>query len=189
MPAIALSAPAPSATNVFRLLSARVNVPKLQALAIPGLDLSVDALVKDTSVQKKQILVVEDDPYIARTISWNLWEAGYVVSTAEDGLAALHAFDTGDFALVTLDLMLPMISGFRLARLFKRARPEVPVMIISSLSFEESEEVARTGVDDFLTKPFDPQLLVDKVRFHLHPTTHHPFINRSHRVQRAFATA
>jgi DNA-binding response OmpR family regulator len=132
------------------------------------LDLSCDALSKDAAVQKKQILVVEDDPNVARTICWNLWEAGYEVTTAEDGLAALHAFDAGDFALITLDLMLPMISGFRLAKLFKRARPETPVMIVSSLSFQEAEEVARAGVDDFLTKPFDPRVLIDKVRFHVH---------------------
>jgi DNA-binding response OmpR family regulator len=146
-------------------------------------------LVKDTSMQKKQILVVEDDPYVAWMITWNLQDAGYAVSTADDGLAALRAFDTEDFALVTLDLMLPMISGFRLARLFKRTRPEVPVLVISSLSFEESVEVARAGVDDFLTKPFDPQLLVDKVRFHLHPSTHHPFIAPTHHGQRVLATA
>jgi DNA-binding response OmpR family regulator len=140
-------------------------------------------------VQKKQILVVEDDPYVAWMITCNLQDAGYAVSMAEDGLAALRAFDTEDFALVTLDLMLPMISGFRLARLFKRTRPEVPVLVISSLSFEESVEVAHVGVDDFLTKPFDPQLLVDKVRFHLHPSTHHPFISPAHHRQRALATA
>jgi two-component system alkaline phosphatase synthesis response regulator PhoP len=131
-------------------------------------------------VQKKQILVVEDDPNVARTICWNLWEAGYSVTTAEDGLTALHAFDAGDFALITLDLMLPMISGFRLAKLFKRARPETPVMIVSSLSFQEAEEVARAGVDDFLTKPFDPQMLIDKVRFHVHRSRHLPVVQYAH---------
>jgi DNA-binding response OmpR family regulator len=149
----------------------------------------VDALVKDAAMQKKQILVVEDDPTIARTICWNLWEAGYAVSAVEDGLAALHAFDTGNFALVTLDLMLPMISGFRLARLFKRARPEIPVLIISSLDFQEAEEVARAGVNDFLTKPVDPQMLLDKVRFHLRPSTQPTIIDFPNRIQRAYATA
>jgi DNA-binding response OmpR family regulator len=153
--------------------------PATLAVTRRWLDLSWDALEKDATVQKKQILVVEDDPNVARTICWNLWEAGYSVTAAEDGLAALHAFEAGDFSLITLDLMLPMISGFRLAKLFKRSRPETPVMIVSSLSFQEAEEVARAGVDDFLTKPFDPQILIDKVRFHVHrsrqvPVVKHP---------------
>jgi DNA-binding response OmpR family regulator len=150
--------------------------PATLAVTRRWLDLSCDTLEKDAAVQKKQILVVEDDPNVARTICWNLWEAGYSVTAAVDGLTALHAFDAGDFALVTLDLMLPMISGFRLAKLFKRARPETPLMIVSSLSFQEAEEVARVGVDDYLTKPFDPQILLDKVRFHVHRSRHFPIV-------------
>jgi DNA-binding response OmpR family regulator len=43
----------------------------------------------------------------------------------------------------------------------------VPVIVVTALSFEEAEEIARAGVDDFVTKPFDPQQLVAKIRYHL----------------------
>jgi DNA-binding response OmpR family regulator len=84
-----------------------------------------------------------------------------------DGLEALDLFETWSPSLVTLDLRLPTISGFRLIELFKRQRPDVPVIAATALDFEEAVEVARSGADDFITKPFDPRLLVAKVQFQL----------------------
>ena len=115
----------------------------------------------------QRILVVEDDPQIAYVLYWNLLVTGYAVTVAGDGLSAMRAFDTGEIALVTVDLMLPLISGFRLVKAFKRARPDIPVVVISSLTFEEAEEVAQSGVNDFLTKPFDPRRFIDMVQYHL----------------------
>ncbi len=116
----------------------------------------------------ERILVVEDDPQVAEIICWNLRAAGYPVTVVADGLAAIQAFDREHPALVTVDLMLPSVSGFRLVALFKRERPEVPVLVVSALTFEEADDAARAGADDFVTKPFDPRTLVEKIDYHLH---------------------
>ncbi len=116
----------------------------------------------------ERILVVEDDPQVAEIICWNLRAAGYPVTVVADGLEAIKAFDRERPALVTVDLMIPTVSGFRLVALFKRERPEVPVLVVTALAFEEAEETAHAGADDFITKPFDPAVLVRKIDDHLH---------------------
>jgi DNA-binding response OmpR family regulator len=124
--------------------------------------------------EKERILVVEDDPAFADLLQLHLAAAGYVVRVSVDGLAALRAFEEERPALVTLDLALPAISGFRLVQLFKRRRPEIPVLVVTALAFEEAEDTAYAGADDFLTKPFDPDQLVQKVEFHLRPSRRRP---------------
>jgi DNA-binding response OmpR family regulator len=117
--------------------------------------------------EKPPILVVEDDPRIAQFLSWNLQRLGHRVTIAADGLAALQAFDAAPPALVTLDLTLPGVSGFRLIRLFKRNRPYIPVLVVSGMSYEEAEDAVRAGADEFLTKPIEFATLRAKVSYHL----------------------
>jgi DNA-binding response OmpR family regulator len=115
----------------------------------------------------ERILVVEDDRSIAVLYGIHLVAAGYAVSIAADGLAALHDLDEHPPSLVVLDLQLPLVSGFRLLQVIKRASSDVSVLVVTSLAFEEAEEVARAGADDFLTKPIDPEVLLQKVTYHL----------------------
>src|SRR5437762_7028406 len=98
---------------------------------------------------ERQILVVEDDPQIAEVIQLNLSAAGFKVTVVQDGLEALVKFDAARQELVTIDLNLPTVSGFRLAKLFKRIAPDLPVIVVSGLAFEEAEEIARAGVNDY----------------------------------------
>ena len=113
------------------------------------------------------ILVVEDDRDFAEILAVNLSNAGYDVAIASDGLSALRAFEAELPALVTLDLSLPIMSGFRLIQLFKRLRPEVPVIVVTALNFEEAEEAAWAGADDFVTKPLDPTMVIEKANHFL----------------------
>ncbi len=122
-----------------------------------------------TMAEAARILIVEDDPHIGVILALKLREAGLDVRVAADGLEALEIFETWHPALVTLDLAIPTISGFRLIALFKRWRPDVPVIVATALDFEDAVEVARSGADDFLTKPFDLALLLRKIGFHLRP--------------------
>ena len=117
----------------------------------------------------EKILVVEDESDIAEVMQVNLEAAGYTVVVARDGLAALRLFDSEHPDLITLDLGVPKISGFRLLSLFKRAESPgpVPVIVVTALSFEEGEEVAHAGADEFITKPVDPRELVARVAFTL----------------------
>jgi len=119
-------------------------------------------------LKSERILVVEDDPQVAEILQWNLFAAGYPVTVVEDGLAALRAFDDERPALVTIDLNVPTVSGFRLVELFKRHAPDVPILVVTALAFEEAEEIARAGAEDFVTKPFDPFELVRKIEYYLH---------------------
>ena len=116
-------------------------------------------------LKKEQILVVEDDPQVAEILQWNLYAEGYLVKVVEDGLSALRAFDEERPALVTIDLNVPTVSGFRLVQLFKRHAPDLPVVVVTASMFEEAEDAAQAGADDFITKPFDPYQLVRRVNF------------------------
>lgn len=116
-------------------------------------------------LKSERILVVEDDPEVAEILQWNLFAAGYPVTVAQDGLAALRAFDDESPALVTIDLNMPKVSGFRLVELFKRYAPNVPVLVVTALAFEEAEEIAHTGADDFVSKPFDPYKVVQNIEY------------------------
>ncbi len=118
-------------------------------------------------LKDERVLVVEDDAEIAEVIEWNLYLAGYPVTVVPDGLAALRAVDEIRPRLITVDLNVPEVSGFRLLTLFKRYAPDVPVVVVTGSSFQEVEEVAHTGAVDFITKPFDPYELVRRVDYHL----------------------
>ncbi|MBI2942306.1 MAG: response regulator transcription factor [Chloroflexi bacterium] len=116
---------------------------------------------------RPKVLVIEDELALADVLHSNLEGAGYDVVVTTDGLAALDAFERERPDLVTLDLRIPTISGFRLLQLIKRAQDGagVPVIVISALSFEEGEEVAHHGADDYVTKPFEPSDLVARVDY------------------------
>jgi two-component system catabolic regulation response regulator CreB len=109
------------------------------------------------------ILVVEDEPAIAESLSYSLRREGYAVDTARtvvDAEARVAGVD-----LVILDLMLPDGSGFDLlARLRRRDAP--PAVIILSSRDHEADRVAglETGADDYVTKPFSPREVVARVR-------------------------
>lgn len=118
-------------------------------------------------LKDQRILVVEDDPQMAEIIEWNLIAAGYPVTVVNDGVAALRKFDEEHPGIVTIDLNVPEVSGFRLVKLFKRYSPELPVIVVTAASFEEAEDIAHDGADDFLAKPFDPRQLIQKVEYHL----------------------
>jgi DNA-binding response OmpR family regulator len=114
-----------------------------------------------------RVLIVEDDLSLAELYALHLRAIGLDVRVAVDGLVALEIFDTWSPALVSLDLLIPTISGFRLLGLLKKRRPDVPVIVVTALDFQEAEDIARSGADDFLTKPFDLVLLQRKVLAYL----------------------
>ena len=128
---------------------------------------------KEASMAKVKVLVAEDDPEFAEALRVNLEAAGYQVASAADGLEALRLLDEQQPDLATVDLMMPVVSGFRLVTLLKRRRPSgpLPVIVVTGLDFEEAAEVALAGADDFVTKPADPRELVRRVGFALEKVT------------------
>lgn len=115
----------------------------------------------------EKILVVDDDPDIARFIEVNLSSAGYDVAVAYDGPEALEAVTTHRPDLVLLDIMLPKMDGFEVALELRRQARLTGMAIIVVSAKGMSEDRLRglaIGVDDYIVKPFDPDLLLARVR-------------------------
>ena len=111
----------------------------------------------------QRVLVVEDEPAIAESISYALKRDGYSVSIAPTVADAERELETVD--LVVLDLILPDGSGFDLLGQIRQRGTGIAVIILSSRD-EEADRVAalETGADDYVTKPFSPREIVARVR-------------------------
>jgi len=116
---------------------------------------------------KFRVLVIEDDAEVARLILLNLARAGLDCRYAPDGPTGLAAFKEAEPHLVLLDLMLPGFDG-RAVCMQIREKSTVPVIIMTALAGEEPQlQCFKLGADDFVSKPFNPKLLVARVVAHL----------------------
>jgi len=110
------------------------------------------------------ILVIEDEPQIARLARDYLEKHGYRVLLAGDGPGGLAAARRESPDLVLLDLLLPGMDGREVCRRL-RAESAVPIIMLTALA-EDSDQIVglELGADDYLTKPFSPAVLVARVR-------------------------
>ena len=120
------------------------------------------------------ILLVDDEPRIARIARDYLEHAGYAVVTAGDGKEALDLARAQPPSLVVLDLNLPGIDGLQVARLLRRDG-DIPIIMLTA-RVEESDRLAGLdlGADDYITKPFSPRELVARVKAVLRRTASEP---------------
>jgi CheY-like chemotaxis protein len=116
---------------------------------------------------KKLVLIVEDEPdnrEIIRTVVEEI--VGYEAALASDGEAALQAIATRTPDLILMDLMMPVLNGFETIRALKAqsATERIPIIAVSALSRPRDQEQAfEAGADDYISKPFDLDLLADKI--------------------------
>jgi DNA-binding response OmpR family regulator len=111
-----------------------------------------------------KILLVDDDPDLLAVTTFALQQAGFLVVRAVDGPSALALFERERPELAVLDINLPRMNGFELARRI-RQQSAIPLIMLTVRS--EEEDVVRAlelGADDYLTKPFSPRILVARVR-------------------------
>jgi DNA-binding response OmpR family regulator len=112
-----------------------------------------------------RILLVEDEVRIADFVRRGLTDAGYVVEWASNGAAATAAFESSEFDLIILDLMLPDADGFTLLSQVRARAIATPVLILSARSLlDDRVRGLDLGADDFLTKPFAFAELLARVR-------------------------
>ena len=126
---------------------------------------------------EQRILVVDDDPKIARLVRSYLEQAGYAVEVVHDGDQALHAMRAQPPHLVVLDLMLPGRDGLSVAQTM-RGDPTLRSVAILMLT-ARVDDVDRIvglelGADDYVTKPFNPREVVARVKAILRRTMHAP---------------
>jgi two-component system sensor histidine kinase/response regulator len=115
---------------------------------------------------KKRILVAEDDPASAELLTYFLESHGFDVTTASDGNLALEMGTSGEFALVILDVHMPMYDGIELLQFLRKRHILHPIKVIAltgDLSEETREALAGGGIDSFMTKPVDLGLLGEEV--------------------------
>jgi len=111
-----------------------------------------------------KILLVDDDPDLLTVTGFALQQAGFLVVKAADGLEALDAFQREQPDLAVLDINLPKLNGFDLARKL-RERSKIPLIMLTARN--EEEDVVRAlgiGADDYLSKPFSPKILLARVK-------------------------
>jgi len=115
-------------------------------------------------MSEARVLVVDDEPMVREVLARFLAKEGFVVDTAEDGEAALAAFDRTSPDLVVLDLMLPRIDGLEVFRRIRARGPAAVIMLTAK--GEETDRVVglELGADDYVTKPFSPREVVARVR-------------------------
>ncbi len=111
------------------------------------------------------ILVVEDDPYIAELLSIHLRDLPAKVTIRYQGWQGLDEALSGKYDFLVLDLMLPGLSGMEICRQLRQHKQYLPVLMLTARS-EEQDKIAglEMGADDYLTKPFSPGELLARVR-------------------------
>lgn len=114
-----------------------------------------------------KILVVDDEPNIVLSLEFLMKQAGYQVRTAADGEAALAAVAADCPDLVLLDVMMPRKNGYEVCQAIREnaAYREVRIIMLTAKGRDvEREKGLALGADDYVTKPFSTQEVVDKVR-------------------------
>lgn len=103
-----------------------------------------------------KILVVEDERHLAEGLRFNLEADGFAVETVYDGEAALQIIEATEFDAIVLDVMLPKINGFAVARRLRAAENFTPILMLTALGKPEDVLLGfEAGADDYLPKPFE----------------------------------
>ena len=128
-------------------------------------------------MQKKKILVVEDDEDILELVRYNLSREGYEVESTVSGEEAIQTAGEEMPDLILLDVMLPGADGFEVCRRLK-SRPEtgrIPIIMLTAKG-EEIDIVTglELGADDYIPKPFSPKVLIARIRTVLRRKTSEP---------------
>ena len=113
-----------------------------------------------------KVLLVDDDPVILKLLQGNFEMEGYTVMTASDGVEGLEKARAERPDIVLLDIMMPRMDGLQVTKELKGSddTTEIPIILLSAKAQASDVQTGRdVGADDYLTKPFDPLELLDRV--------------------------
>ena len=119
-------------------------------------------------MRNARILYVEDDLTLSFVTRDNLERAGYTIDSCDDGIAAYEKIANGNYDLYILDVMLPKIDGYTLARKIREKNEAVPILFLSAKSTPDDKIYGlQIGADDYITKPFSIEELILKIEIFL----------------------
>jgi two-component system OmpR family response regulator len=112
-----------------------------------------------------RVLVIEDEPDLLTVLAQSLREAGYAVDTASDGREGLFKAQGGEYDALLLDLMIPRLDGWALLKTLRAGGSSVPVLVLTARdALPDRVRGLDTGADDYLTKPYELQELLARLR-------------------------
>jgi len=115
-------------------------------------------------MNRKRILLIEDEPGLVLTLTDRLEMQGYAVSSAADGLTGLDKALAGGYDLLILDVMLPKMNGFEVCRKLRERAATIPILMLTARGqLADKVHGLKTGADDYLTKPFEVMELLARV--------------------------
>jgi DNA-binding response OmpR family regulator len=118
----------------------------------------------------KKILVVDDEVDLVKTIRFSLEIEGYTVLASNDGEDALSQARKESPDLILLDIMLPKLDGYKVCRLLKfdERYKHIPILMMTAKTQEKDKILGmETGADEYIKKPFDIDVLMEKVKSYL----------------------
>lgn len=121
-------------------------------------------------MDKKRVLIVDDEPDVVESVKFRLELENIECLKAYDGEAALQIVKKEKPDLILLDIMLPKINGYKVARLLKfdDNYKSIPIIMLTARTQERDIKLGEeTGADKYVTKPFDLEMLVDVVKEYL----------------------
>ncbi len=115
-------------------------------------------------MEKKKILIVEDEKNISQILAFNIMKAGYAYDVAYDGEKGLSKALSGNFDLILLDLMLPKMNGFEVCAAVRK-KLGTPIIMVTAREEEKDKILGlETGADDYVTKPFAINELLSRIK-------------------------
>jgi two-component system alkaline phosphatase synthesis response regulator PhoP len=112
----------------------------------------------------QKILIVEDEPTLARLLSYNLTQEGYEIKVIDHGWDGYQAASQANFDLIILDIMLPGMNGFEILSKLRQKGLKTPIIILTARNAEEEVvQGLKYGADDYITKPFGVAELLARV--------------------------
>jgi DNA-binding response OmpR family regulator len=111
-----------------------------------------------------KVLLAEDDRDFGNILSQYITISGYDVTLGRDGKEAWELFNQDKFDICVFDVMMPEMDGFSLAEKVKEKQPDIPLIFLTAKSLKEDiVRGLKIGADDYITKPFDPEVLILRI--------------------------